>query len=197
MALQVNNWNEERKIRNDAINTLGQIKEELNMDILYFNRDLSETKSVIQFLERLSNRQYNDLAIEETFQIVTLSFNNRDFGRSYHQLENAGHLKYVKDAKLLNWLSRYYEICNNYNYYVEYHSKFTSENIQGFLLHKLPLDKERLTTSKAVINEIENGNLMSLINYQLGMMENMKTWDEEFIKWEEKIIALIELEVKN
>ena len=66
----------------------------------------------------------------------------------------------IKNSSLVNALHDYYlEERKKYNNFANFNIEFTSNNIEGYLLYKLPLDENLNTTKVAILDEMENGNL--------------------------------------
>ena len=65
------------------------------------------------------------------------------------------------------------------------------------LIYELTLDEKMQTTEDAVINEMDNGKLINLINYQSNVYQRNNDIAQELIKKAENNINLVEKEVNN
>ena len=52
-----------------------------------------------------------------------------------------------------------------------WHKKFVTETIESYLLLNLPYKRDYKVNAKDVINDLENGKLLSLTNYQISMQD--------------------------
>lgn len=128
VALQVNNWNEERKEQNLAENILVQLHEKVAQDTLGLNRQadryqrmINETEWVIEQFENDApyvSRMDTALAMISAFSILEADYT------AFNYLENVG-IGIIQDQTLRDAISNYYA-----------YSKFIDEVDEYFELNK-------------------------------------------------------------
>jgi len=140
LALQVNNWNEERKQSIQVNKALESLMEDLsiqneiiNEQILYEKIKIATVDSIYDLMAlsidiRKMERFLDSLTARRTFVSVKATFNN---------LEESGGLLFLKDLKLQNSIVRYYQkleyttsVVNNNNLFIvdNQYSQYYLEN---------------------------------------------------------------------
>ena len=85
----------------------------------------------------------------------------------------------------------------SYDNFANFNSRFTSDKIEGYLIYTLDLNENFECSKSSVINELNNGKLINLINYQSSAYKSNKRLAESLIPKAEKIVILINEEVNN
>ena len=142
IALQINNWNENRLNRIGAKNFLNQVQEELELDVINYKEDLDKIQRYTDYLNKVTERKYSevDLSLLPNSLTRNLSFKNNN--TSYNKMLESGIIEYVDNSKIKKNLKKYYLTDYvNYSNLTAFHSKFVSENIEGPSLHILKYQK--------------------------------------------------------
>ena len=193
IALQINNWNENRLNRISAENFLNQVQDELELDVINYKRDLDQIQRYTDYLNKVSKKKYNevDLSLLPTIMARNLSPNNNN--TSYVKMLESGIIEYVDNSNIKINLKKYYLTDYvNYNKLTAFHLKFVSENIEGPSLEILKYKRGFRVEPNEVIEKLEDGKLESMINWQISFLENyVPLINENKIK-AEKLISLIE-----
>lgn len=198
IALQINNRNEYKKAYESASNDLKQIQYELSQDINSYNADISYNNWAIKYFNHIKLKEFDSINAKKIFGIVSGHIGNLDVSKSYDKLNNAGNMDIIKNSSLVNALHDYYlEERKKYNNFANFNIEFTSNNIEGYLLYKLPLDENLNTTKVAILDEMENGNLKNLMNYQSRLFNRSTIHSKELIEKAKTIIKLIEKELNK
>jgi len=116
IALQVNNWNENRKIERQAKTYRQRLQNDLNSDIKYMNARINYFNQIEGYLEYALDEMQNPKAntTETKWQFVLAVFQASqkwDFYTSnatYNEIQNSSTLSYLGSPELLNDLSFYY-----------------------------------------------------------------------------------------
>jgi hypothetical protein len=193
IALSINNWNEKRLEKNEAANYVEQIKIELESDITHFNNDISLMQNWSDYLNKVSDGKYNEVDLSRLLIYLPRNLSARNFGISYYKMLESGIIKHIENNQIGKKLQTYYLInCSEYNYRTEFHANFISDHIEGPLLLMLNHKKDFLVDPQEVIEEMENGRLKSLVNWQISYFEyNLRKSNENIIQAEE-LISLID-----
>lgn len=194
IALSINSWNENRLKKDAALNYLEQIKAELVLDIEYLNDELKTVQNGIQFLNSVSDGKYDGIDLSRLLWSLTQNLSRRNFGASYNKLLETGNIESINDEDLSIQLQSYYfDTCTSFNEVAEFHVRFISENIEGPLLMVLNHKKNYMVDPSEVIEELENGKLLSMVNWQVSFLEYSKPRIDKNIQQAEKLIELINL----
>lgn len=172
IALYINDWNQNQLDKNEVTNYFKQIKTELESDIIHFNDDITKMNDYTNYLNKVSEGKYEEVDLSHLLMYLTRNRFPRNFGISYNKMLESGIIKHLKNNEISNKLQAYYlTSCTEYNTRTQFHSNFISDNIEGPLLLILDHKKGFLVDPKEVIEELENGKLKSLVNWQLSYFE--------------------------
>ena len=97
VALQVNNWNENRFKLNESIKLLKSLKSDLEVDTIYFNQQKREAQKQVDDYRIFFKKSYetqND--IEEVTELIDLAYPLTN----YLQVQNSTFLEMVNAGKL-------------------------------------------------------------------------------------------------
>jgi Family of unknown function (DUF6090) len=192
IALQINNWNENRLNKIEATNYLKQIKAELVLDVANFKKDIADIQKYTEYLDKVSEGKYNEIDLSLLLMSLTRNLSSRNFGISFNKMLESGIIEHVEDGQISEKLQTYYLInCIEYNNMTTFHAKFISENIEGPLLLVLNHKKDFLVDPKEVIENLENGNLKSLVNWQISYLKYYIPEINENINQAEELIRII------
>ena len=193
MLLYINNWNEDRLEIKEVANYFEQMRTELESDITHFNNDISKMRNWSNYLNKVSEEKYNEVDLSLLLTYLPRNLNSRNFGISYNKLLETGIIRHIEGNPIDNKLQTYYLTnCAEYNSRTEFHANFISDHIEGPLLLLLNHKKDFLVNSSEVIEELENGNLRSFVNWQLSYFEFQVPQIEENIVQAKELINLIE-----
>ncbi|MDM9632125.1 DUF6090 family protein [Robiginitalea aurantiaca] len=118
IALQVDNWNEERQERIAELNFLSRLREDLKVDNAYFRKRIEEANSSEAagkiFLKKLFEKQQS---LEEAVSLWDLfrEFHSSEMltiqNSTYSEMLYAGRLELITDRELKSLLLEYYREC--------------------------------------------------------------------------------------
>ena len=198
IALSINNRNEFNKSYKETINNLNQVKYELEQDIAFFKSEMQFSDRILKFYNHLRQKEFDSIEVGRTFDIICSNITTPDLSKSYNKLNESGNIDIIKDSILTSSLHDYYlDDRDSYIKFAQFNSKFTSDKIEGYLIYALELDENFECSKASVINELDNGKLINLINYQTEVYKSNKGFAEYLIPKAENIIALINEEVNN
>ena len=183
LALQVNNWNQNKIKLNEAISHLKSLKSDLVVDTLYFGQEKREAQKQVDdyliFFKKVYERQNN---IEEVTELINLAYPLTKYlnvqNSTFLEMVNAGKLNDLANEELKSSivaLYRDYEIARvgnrDYNEYTASLMKGLKFNIWKFL----PYNRESIFHEKYMFhdNDWKFVNDYSSPNFQ--QFENMVT----------------------
>ena len=192
IALSINNWNTNRLEKKEVANFLEQIEAELESDIIHFNENISNIKRYTDYLYKVTERKYDEIDLSQLPNSLAMNSSSKNFGLSYTKMLESGIIKHIENSQISKSLQTYYLVnCSKYNSSTEFHANFVSDHIEGPLLLMLNHKKDFLVDPKEVIEELENGKLMSLVNWQISTFENQILIIEENAIKAKELISLI------
>lgn len=112
IALQINNWNENRKLQKEELIVLSDIKNNLQTMLVSFSADtLSNSSDIVQY-EKIENYIANDLPysneLDSVFGILTFWNNTYITATAYNSLQSKG-LDLIKNETLKKDIADMYE----------------------------------------------------------------------------------------
>lgn len=195
IALQINNWNEDRKLSNELSASLIAIKNELEQDIVYYQELIESNIDRVDFLNSLSKGEYDNIELKRTSFVISKNFNPRQFGTSYYTIKENGQLNDIKDEDLKSQMILYYETQSiEFNNFSAWHRKFVAENIDSYLINDLTLDENAFTDASLVIEEMKNRKLPNIVNFQKVILERFRKMASDNIGSANKLIELVDRE---
>ena len=198
IALNINNRNEFNKSYKETINNLNQVKYELEQDIAFFKSEIPVSERILKFFNHIKQKEFDSVEVGRTFNVVCANLTTPDISKSYNKLNESGNIDIIKDSLLTGSLHDYYlDDRIGYIKFAEFNGRFTSDKIEGYLIYTLELDENFECSEASVIEELDNGKLINLINYQSEVYKSNKGFAEHIIPKAENIIALINKEVNN
>ncbi len=196
IALSINNWNEGRKEKKELGNYLIQMTDELVLDTLFYSNYIEENKERIRILTSASQGNYSEIDIESLPKTITLISTDKNFGITYESLKTQGMFDQIDNIKLKNEIAFYYELnCQVYSEWIIWQKKFVTETIESYVALNLPVSSRLTVNSEKLINEIENGQLLSLINYQIYTFASISSVMEGNKRAAKELILQLESEV--
>jgi len=176
----------------ELANNLEQIKAELIFDIAYLKEIIANNQTYIEYLDKVREGKYDEINLSNLLDALTRNLNTKSCGFSFKKLMESGNAEYITDSETSDMLQDYYlTSCPVYNDRATYHAMFISQNIEGPLLLILNHKKDFLVDPKEVIEQLENGKLKSLLNWQLSFLLYVIPAIEENINQAEELIRLI------
>jgi len=171
IALQVNNWNENRKIENGQTVFLANLKEDLENDLDQINRiltyqsqKLENVKTLEQELKNPSNKNFED--IEQLFAKTQTAGNDTFFANTgtYSSSVSSGTLANTKPESLKIAITNLYE---RYYYRLIYNGELYDNRVDEVALHRGNFYNQitQKLNNLEVLNESEFQNLVSIVLY--------------------------------
>lgn len=172
IALQLNSWKEEIKAKEDLKASMNLMLDDLSQDITFYNKEIERIGTRVLLLIDFSQGNYSEIDIETIPGEVAFNIPNKNFGTTYISLKADRKFNLIKNIELKKRISSYYEVsCKEYSGFAIWHKKFVTETIESYLILNLPYQRNYNVNAKDVINELENGKLLSLTNYQITVQD--------------------------
>jgi len=142
IALQINNWNEEKKDRSLEIEFLKRLKSDLVTDSTYYSRRIKDSEnfvmSNIDFISELYMVQKNYTDVKILFEKLTLSSKHLVTQNStYLELINDGKLNLIRNTELKTALIGYYRNNDEAGKHIEEFNTFSVNTLLNSI-EKIP-----------------------------------------------------------
>jgi hypothetical protein len=186
IALQINNWNEDKKDRKMERNYLSALKKEL----------IADTSSISMFVIKTYKENFETLEQAKAFQRGsyqikdTIAFLNR-IGKSkkawsyiwtlntnvFKELESTGSLRKIKDSNLRYELTKYYSRL----YLVQQISDKSESNFRNYIDASLFFNNDKGEYSnefeiQLIVKKLKDERFYEQCNLELVHSQNMYTW---------------------
>lgn len=195
LALQVNNWNQERSDREKVWTYLEQIEEEIALDIQGFDTRFTQVDEIICYLDKLDSGKYDEINLTLLNHFLARNLTALENGYSFNKLRESGKIDLIEQSQMLDQLQAYYlRDRQQYNEIASFHKKFVSENIEGPLLQKLSIKRGFISDPEEVIQAMETGNLRSMVNWQISFLDNGRPLFEKVKAQAEALAKSLEAE---
>ena len=198
IALQINNWNEDKSQKDELKKALAQILNDLKQDKVQLTGFQKSDTKRFNYLTKLANKEYNTVGLDSVFLILDNYFYFYKSNNSYSGLKSSGLFASMANHELKNDITSYYEqtyerlrVCS------EYGEAFTNDNVIPFMLKSIDYNQSTLVDEKEIRDELNNPVLVKLIKYQ----RNVKLFElnllESAIAKNEALQKTIEIQVRE
>ena len=172
LALQLNSWKEEINAKEELKTSMNLMLDDLSQDIAFYDKQIERIGNRILLLSNFTQGNYSKIDIEIIPNSVSFNIPNKIYGKTYISLKEDRQFNMIKNIELRRKITSYYEVsCEEYSGIASWHKKFVTETIESYLLLNLPYKRDYKVNAKDVIDDLENGKLLSLTNYQITMQD--------------------------
>ena len=193
LALQVNNWNEQRKEQRVLNDHLSLMVNELKEDTAFYRMLIERSRKKIVRLHALSTGAYSEVDLGDTPDLISRNYDPRLFGITYGTLKTSGKLNALGESELRKAMVDYFEVrAVQYNNVSSWHKEFVTQNIEPYIIQELPLDSALRTPPDVIIAAMQNDRLRSIVNFQAWNMRRYIVMSEGCVKAAEALIVMIQ-----
>ena len=204
IALQINNWNEERKQDQRSSYIYQELINNIKMDIDDLTRNLrsdSSTRSSIAFVLNILKEKppYDETTIPYHFGRISIYTNFFDNRSAYDNLKSIG-FDFIKDDSLRNEIIRYYDVTCDYLLTVENDVFNVHEDtfVKPFMMEHFDYSSFfNPAYPRNYNNLINHSNLKSIIATKDRLFEWKKRRSEAVISTGEKLINRINTQIQR
>ena len=196
IALQINNWNEERKTGLEEEKALEQLAEDISLEKAEFTNRSKIFSYRVWYLKKLAQEQYDSIKWEYFFPNLDHYWANERITSAYLGLKNSNKLYIIENEILRKKIIQHYEgNAAELNGASGQQIQFVRNHIQGYIVENLPPQIESHEEISLVKSELKKSQLQQLIKYQIAVDEGLIGLFKENIKFIDDILALIQLEL--
>ena len=170
LALQVNNWNEQRIQSKSLRKALGQVINDLKQDEETLKMYEEMEHKHLQYLGAVSNSNYNNIKLDSILHNLDHYLYFFESNNAYSTIKSNGLFSEIKNEGLKGNLTNYYE--RQYDHLEassEFAETFTNDRIVPFVLSNLDWDENRIVDEKLVKERMATTNLLQLVKFQIDV----------------------------
>jgi len=198
IALQINNWNEQRKNQDDVNLSLFQILNDLKQEELLLQEHNLLSKKTIDYLGNISKGNYNAVRLDSLLIYLDKYFYFLKNNNAYSGLKETGKFSNINNPILKAEITSYYE--EGYETLIadtQWGETYTNNQVVPYVIANLEPESNYLTRGELVLNKLKTTNLKYIINYQIGLKKSVGVHLESAIQNNNKLITQIETELKK
>ena len=156
IALQINNWNDNRIERKELNSSLHSMIDELNQNIQFLEDEKEDKQKRLLAIESFKN--IVDFSQDQKHIVFTVSdeIKSKEFNTIYKSLKDENKIRLIQSQELRNQITTFYEYelasIRDAN---TWHEKFVGENIDPYILEYIPLVANH-EADLNVVNELLN-----------------------------------------
>lgn len=205
IALQINTWNENRKLQNEELSLLKELKTNLKITLENFQGDIAYNLGTISFYNRINHYVEKDLPyhkeLDSAFAAITLWGSPYATSTAYKSLQNKG-LDIIKNKNLKNNIIDFYDVKMKTLSTDFDHAEWTlNQNVINPFFSKhirrqnhISLNSSRPNNFEALKQNDEFLNILSMLIRQ--RMKGLEYYKEVVLDIE-YLIEEIEIEIKS
>ena len=213
IALQINNWNENRNARNEEQAILKALKTEISENQIILTKDLKRHSSVLRLLTELSDYIDPEPQIISNKRLDSLMFSLGWLPTYYpkegvlNSILTSGKISLIKSKQLNSKLASWHSLLNRYNMTLSWSEKDVFDLILPYLKDNYPLKRtlklfgsENIKKSKfkfspeAILSDME---FETIVAERIIDASDALGSAEKLFSYQAEVIALIENELKK
>ena len=213
IALQINNWNQDRLTNKRSRDYLISLVEDIKSDIKQYNNNIGSYRFDIAKNSRLFTSDYKTLEIDSITQLVlTFYMPNKTTRQTYEKIKNSGlaeslgsevinkaindyyNIELVYYEGLLQWDKEYND---EYYKFWFYNNNYESSSIRGYSSSKLPFLDNAEKRKNDLINLIESTQGRNLLRGGIERHEHTLVKVDELKSYAENLVEMINKELST
>lgn len=172
LALQINSWNEQKKIESELLSSLDAMTEELEENIQFLSNGKQSFEVRLVRIKKLRDGKATEKDMRELLNYIGQDFNSKPFDKIFESLKGEKSLKLIKDKELVKKINQFYEYSlTSIDKISEWHQGFVRNNIDPFILENIPSNNGivDITIARNLMKQLKFKNI---INYQSLFYDN-------------------------
>nr|WP_321222148.1 hypothetical protein [uncultured Psychroserpens sp.] len=164
MALQINNWNENRKTKLDLHNSIYAMVNELNENIQFMTTEKNNFQNRVDGLQRILDNSESENDLKFILNYFALDLNSKSFSKVFELIKENKQLQLIDNKDLIKKINQFYEYTlPDMEEYTSWHDGFVSNNIDPYILENIPIKKNGVEPSvaKQLLTEVKFKNILS------------------------------------
>ncbi|SNR14152.1 DUF6090 family protein [Tenacibaculum jejuense] len=176
IAIQLNNWNDNRKIKAEEKKVIKQLLTDLDKEKFVLNSSINGLNKSQEFLKKIIYKS-NHKNLDSIYFHIASSFTHFPINAVYVNLKSSGKLDIISNDKIRHDIVNYYEV--NYKIYQKLensHEKFINEKISSYFNSELPIDTALFVNPDLVKIKLKDEKFRKLIIEQISTCRLIKSY---------------------
>jgi len=193
IAVQLNNWNENKKEKKEEQKSLQLLLNDLKNEKFTSDYSDNELKKSITYLSKIINGNYTK--VDSLINKLDNEYINQKINSSYINLKSSGKLNIITNDTLKSIITRHYELYYEYFDNMEKSQRaFIHNNVRPYILKELTISPDSITNKLEIIEKLKDKELQNLIRYQINTLQFIEknldpTYLERTIQYVEKELS--------
>ena len=210
IALQVNNWNEERKSRSREEKILVGLQNEFISAKIELNADLIARERYLRFTKALQNFHLGEGNLDVEQDSLKLFINSLNSSRFYsvghpilNDLATSGRFELIRNDSIRIYLDNYLQEKQRYTAVEDREDNFVRNQFVPFLSDYIDLSlvsKEKISSTdfnNAITNISQKNRFGSLIQLRITRTENAKDYGIRLMATIDKVLNQVNIELNK
>ncbi|MAD97153.1 MAG: hypothetical protein CMB99_07505 [Flavobacteriaceae bacterium] len=166
LALQINSWNEQKKIEAELWSSLHDMTEELEENIQFLNKSKQSFETRFLRVKKLKENKASDTEISQLLSYIGQDFDTKPFNKVFEFIKNEKSLKLIQDKELVKSINQFYEYSlTGLDRTSQWHQGFVRNNIDPYILENIPSERGVVAPKNAKIL-MKQLKFQNILNYQ-------------------------------
>jgi len=197
-ALQINNWNENRKTQIDLESSFYAMIDELKENANFLEGEKKNMQYRVDGLNRIFDKTATDKDLRNILDYFGPNTNSKPFNSIFNSLKEEKLLQLIDNKELVKKINNFYEYdLPNLAEFCKWHEGFVGDNIDPYILENIPImDKTQLDV--IIINRLlKEVKFQNILRYQNLLYKGYISSCDFTTQKAEKLIVLIENYLKE
>ena len=210
IALQINNWNENRKINNQEIVYLQDLKNDFTFDIETLNARIAINNVIVHNIDTILTLISSKKTFTQQDELLLANMTSKLFGESYfipekgtiNQIQASSSGSFIKNKKLRDLIFRYYSNAERIEKNMEQSIQiYQHQIITPTLLH--PAIAKKSMNINAIVSSLDMSQLIKDNDYLNALtLKSIGTQNQnreylKIVKKAQQILTIINTELSN
>ena len=211
LALQVNNWNQERELKKEELKVMKSLHKEFSQNLVVFDEVYNVHLERKKNIELVMSIKPQELSMDSLWTLIKdVSGNNFTFDPYqgiYNSVINSGKIEIISNDSLKEKISRVQDLISDYKEEETNSRNFAIQNLHKYILSETvfdnfklnqqnysPTEEEELRLKKKYIKLIESDKYVNILVYLRSWMTDIFTEGPVLREEMVSIISLLEAE---
>ncbi len=177
LAVQLNNWNENKNKKTEEKKSLKLLINDLKMEKFIMNYSKNSMSNYVEKLTKISEGELDNVRLDSIVLYLDNEYVHQKINSAYLNMKNGGKLNTINNDSLKNQIVSFYE--SQYSAFEALsnsHTSFIYNNLRPYILRELPFDLHQMVDKSVVKEKLKDPILMNLINYQIARFNQINVY---------------------
>ncbi len=167
IALQINNWNEQKRIELDLQNSLAAMVVEVDKNIDFLTNQKAVTQTRVDGLKEIFD---NSASLKDKQNILNFfgpDVNSKPFLKVFEGMKEDKKLALIDNKKLVNNINEFFEYTlPDIHEFCKWHEGFVGNIIDPYIIENIPIKRNNVIDVKIVDKLLGNIKFNNILSYQ-------------------------------